>query len=108
MNICCFQGYFMPTYIVNFQPQNVFLFLLSVSGSLRACTYCCGVVLSYVNDQNPELSGDLQMLSEDLKRHLQLQSPENDGEIRSPTISTLDGEMKLPAKSTRRISYLAR
>ena len=44
-----------------------------VAGYLRVCTYCCKVVLSYA--QNPEATGSLWDLSEDIRQHL-LVSPD--------------------------------
>ena len=46
----------------------------ALSGYLRVCTYCCKVVLSYA--QNPEATGNLWDLSEDIRQHL-LVSPDD-------------------------------
>ena len=45
-----------------------------LTGYLRVCTYCCKVVLSYA--QNPEATGNLWDLSEDIRQHL-LVSPDD-------------------------------
>jgi hypothetical protein len=67
-------------------------------------------VLGYVYDQNPEWSGDLQMLSEDLRRHLQQQQqPESDNDGRSATASSNDGEAsERAAAKPRRSSRMSR
>lgn len=42
---------------------------MNFSGDLRVCTYCCKVVLSYLqsSDINNELSTDLKVLQENLQ-----------------------------------------
>lgn len=44
-------------------------YLFSLSGDLRVCTYCCKVVLSYLQstDMRSDLSADLRALQEDLR-----------------------------------------
>ena len=56
---------------------NQMLKLTLLPGYLRVCTYCCKVVLSYA--QNPEVSGDLGALSEDLHHLSSGAEPESSG-----------------------------
>lgn len=49
------------------------------TGDLRVCTYCCKVVLSYIQslDSATELSGDVRALQEDLAQKLMLSIPDH-------------------------------
>lgn len=46
-----------------------YTFFLFIKGDLRVCTYCCKVVLSYLQsaDIGADLSADLKALQEDLQ-----------------------------------------
>lgn len=52
--------------------------LMGYSGDLRACTYCCHIVLSCLQsvDLSSDLSTDLTRVQEDLKKKLALLQPE--------------------------------
>lgn len=53
--------------------------IMGVTGDLRVCTYCCKVVLSYLqsSDMKSDLSADLKALQEDLEEKYGYNSPPN-------------------------------
>lgn len=52
-------------------------YFIIVPGDLRVCTYCCKVVLSYLqsSDMRSDLSADLRALQEDLEEKYGNSSP---------------------------------
>lgn len=85
-------------YLKLFLP-NYFL----IAGDLRVCTYCCKVVLSYLqsSDMRSDLSADLKALQEDLQIKYGSESPPA---VRKTT--TDQDEDEVPAYRKPSVGYM--
>lgn len=77
--------------------------LMGYSGDLRACTYCCHIVLSCLQsvDLSSDVSTDLARVQEDLKKKLALLQPGN-------LLSASEGEIQLNKEPKSRNPVLKR